>query len=70
MGLPKDLKKPAMNYTYTSEVDYQDTSLSTVTKLQVTDPAKSAGDYGVVDPKVTEPVAGTTSETGNGAKGV
>ena len=64
MGLPKDLKKPAMNYTYTSEVDYQDTSLSTVTTLQVTDPAKSAGDYGITDAPVVEPLAGKKTENG------
>lgn len=70
MGLPKNTVKPQMNYTYTSEVDYQDTSLSTINALQVTDPSKSAKDYGVTDPKMTEPVAGTLSESGNGAKGV
>ena len=68
MSLPLDKVKPAFNYTSPSERAYFDTSLSTVDKLQVTDPSKSAKDYGVTDPKMTEPVAGTKSETGNGAK--
>ena len=69
MGLPKDAVKPAYNYTYPSERPYFDESLSTLANGQVIDPAKSGKDYGIVDPNVTEPVAGTTSETGNGAKG-
>ena len=70
MGLPKNLVKPQENYVYPSERDYRDTSLSTIDALQVTDPSKSAKDYGVTDPKMVEPVAGTLSESGNGAKGV
>ena len=70
MGLPKNLVKPQENYTYPTERDYRDTSLSTIDALQVTDPAKSGVNYGIVDPKMTEPVTGTKSESGNGAKGV
>ena len=70
MGLPKNLVKPQENYTYPTERDYQDTSLSTIDALQVTDPAKSGVNYGIVDPKMVEPVTGTLSESGNGAKGV
>ena len=69
MGLPKNLVKPQENYVYPSERDYQDTSLSTIDKLQVTDPAKSGKDYSITDPKMVEPVTGTKSESGNGAKG-
>lgn len=68
MGLPKDLVRPAINYTSPSERDYLDTSLSTAAKLQITNPAKSGADYGIKDPRVTEPLAGTANE--NGAKGV
>ena len=68
MGLPKDAVKPAFNYTYPSERPYFNESLSTLANGQVIDPAKSGKDYGIVDPKVTEPVAGTRSESGNGAK--
>lgn len=64
MGLPKDKVKPAINYTSPSERDYVDTSKSAVGAMQMTDPAKSGGDYGIKDPKVTEPIAGTKSETG------
>ena len=70
MGLPKNLVKPQENYVYPSERDYQDTSLSTIDKLQVTDPAKSGKDYSITNPKMVEPVTGTLSESGNGAKGV
>ena len=70
MGLPKNLVKPQENYTYPTERDYQDTSLSTIGALQVTDPAKSGKDYSITDPKTVEPVTGTKSESGNGAKGV
>lgn len=70
MSLPLDKVKPAFNYTSPSERAYFDTSLSRVDKLQVTDPSKSGGDYGITDPKMTESLTGSTSETGNGAKGV
>lgn len=70
MGLPKNLVKPQENYVYPSERDYRDTSLSTIDALQVTDPAKSGVNYGIVDPEMVEPVTGTLSESGNGAKGV
>ncbi len=67
MGLPKDLVKPAYNYTYPSERDYYDETGSTLAAGVVADPAKSGADYGITDPQVTEPIAGTESETGNGA---
>lgn len=67
MGLPKDLVKPATNYTYGSERDYIDETGSTLAAGRVADPAKSGADYGITDPQVTEPIAGTESETGNGA---
>lgn len=56
MGLPKDKVNPANNYTYPSERDYFDDSKSTLGNGQVTDPAKSGGDYSVTDPQVTEAV--------------
>ena len=64
MGLPKNLVKPQENYTYPTERDYQDTSLSTIGALQVTDPAKSGKDYSITDPKVTK--AATTGTTNGG----
>ena len=64
MGLPKQKVKPNYNYTYPSERDYVDTSKSAVGAMQVTDPAKSGGDYGIKDPRVTEAITGTKSETG------
>lgn len=67
MGLPKDLVKPAYNYTYPSERDYYDETGSTLAAGRVADPDKSGADYGITDPEVTEPIAGTESETGNGA---
>ena len=70
MGLPKDLVKPAYNYTYPSERDFYDETGSTLAAGRVADPAKSGADYGITDPQVTEPIAGTDSETGNGAGAV
>lgn len=70
MGLPKDLVKPAYNYTYPSERDYFDESTATLAAGVVADPAKSGEDYGIADPEVTEPISGTDSETGNGAGAV
>ena len=67
MTLPKDLVKPATNYTYPSERQYIDETGSTLAAGRVADPAKSGADYGITDPQVTEPIAGTESETGNGA---
>ena len=67
MGLPKDLVKPAYNYTYPSERDYFDETGSTLAAGVVADTDKSGADYGITDPQVTEPIAGTDSETGNGA---
>ena len=56
MGFPKDKVNPANNNTYPSERDYFDDSKSTLGNGQVTDPAKSGGDYGITDPQVTEAV--------------
>lgn len=67
MTLPKDLVKPAFNFTYPSERQYADETGSTLTAGRISDPAKSGADYGITDPEVTEPVDGTDSETGNGA---
>lgn len=67
MTLPKDLVKPEYNYTYPSERPYYDETGSTLAAGRVADPAKSGADYGITDPQVTEPIAGTDSETGNGA---
>lgn len=68
MGLPKDKVKPAFNYTYPSEKDYFDDSKSAVGAMKATDEAKSGGDYGILNPDVTEDVTtGKKSETGNGA---
>lgn len=70
MALPKDALKPAYNYTYPSERQYFSEATSTLAVGVVSDTKKSGKDYGIVDPKMTEPVTGTLSETGNGAKGV
>lgn len=67
MTLPKDTVKPAYNYTYASERPYFDESTTTLAAGVVADPTKSGADYGITDPQVTEPIAGTSSETGNGA---
>ena len=67
MTLPKDTVKPAYNYTYPSERPYFDESTTTLAAGIVADPLKSGADYGITDPQVTEPIAGTSSETGNGA---
>lgn len=67
MTLPKDTVKPNYNYTYPSERQHYDETGSTVAVGRVADPVKSGADYGVQDPQVTEPIAGTESETGNGA---
>lgn len=64
---PPNKVKPAWNYTHPSEQQYWDESQSTVAKGVVTDTTKTAGDYGVIDPPVVEPIAGTKSEAGNGA---
>ena len=66
MTLPKDTVKPKYNYTYPSERQYFDETGSTLAAGRVADPAKSGADYGIKDPQVTEPIAGTGSETGNG----
>lgn len=67
MTLPKDLVKPAFNYTYPSERQYADETGSTLTAGRVADPAKSGADYGITNPPKTEVITGTTSETGNGS---
>ena len=56
MGLPKDKVQTATHHTYPSERDYFDDSKSTLGNGQVTDPAKSGGDYGITDPQVTQAV--------------
>lgn len=66
MTLPKDTVKPDYNYTYPSERQYADETGSTLAVGRIADPAKSGADYGITDPQVTEPIAGTGSETGNG----
>ena len=67
MTLPKDTVKPNYNYTYPSERQHYDETGSTVAVGRVADPTKSGTDYGITDPKMVEPIAGTGSETGNGA---
>ena len=69
MGLPKDTVKPAINYTHPSERPYFDASKSTPDALVAIDNTKSGANYSITDPKMTEPVTGTKSESGNGAKG-
>ena len=66
MTLPKDLVKPSTNFTYQSERQYFDESTSTLANGVVADATKSGADYGITDPQVTEPIAGTGSETGDG----
>ena len=67
MTLPKDTVKPNYNHTYPSERPYFDEATATLAAGVVADPTKSGADYGITDPQVTEPIAGTESETGNGA---
>ena len=67
MTLPKDTVKPNYNYTYPSERPYYDETTATLAAGVVADTTKSGADYGITDPEVTEPIAGTESETGNGA---
>lgn len=67
MTLPKDMAKPNYNFTYPSERQYFDETGSTLGAQRVADPTKSGADYGITDPKVTEAIAGTGSETGSGA---
>ena len=67
MTLPKDMAKPNYNFTYPSERQYFDQIGSWLGAQRVADPTKSGADYGITDPKVTEAIAGTGSETGNGA---
>lgn len=67
MTLPKDTVKLAYNFTHPSERPYWDESTGTLADGVVADPAKSGADYGITDPEVTEVIAGTGSETGNGA---
>lgn len=65
--LPKDEKKPAINYTYPSERAYVDPPKSTNGDMKLFDSAKSGGDYGIKDPDVTQEIGGSKSENGNGA---
>ena len=67
MTLPKDTVKPKTNFTHPSERPYWDESTGTLAAGVVADPAKSGANYGITDPKMVEPIAGTGSETGNGA---
>lgn len=67
MTLPKDTVKPKTNFTYPSERQYYDEAGGTLGAERVADPAKSGADYGITDPQVKEPIAGSGSETGNGA---
>ena len=67
MTLPKDIVKPAYNFTHPSERQYFDESTGTLAVGVVANPAKSGADYGVKNPPVRELIAGTSSETGNGA---
>ena len=67
MTLPKDTVKPKTNFTHPSERPYWDESTGTLAAGVVADKAKTGADYGVQDPPVREPIAGTGSETGNGA---
>ena len=67
MTLPKDTVKPKTNFTHPSERPYWDESTGTLAAGVVADPAKTGADYGITDPKMVEPIAGTGSETGNGA---
>lgn len=64
MSLPKDLVKPKTNFTYPSERSYLSDATSTLAVATVYDPTKSGADYGIVDPEMTEVIAGTGSETG------
>ena len=67
MTLPKDTVKPKTNFTHPSERPYWDESIGTLAAGVVADPAKTGADYCVQDPPVRELIAGTGSETGNGA---
>ena len=67
MTLPKDTVKQNTNFTHPTERPYWDESTGTLAAGVVADPAKSGADYGVEDPPVRELIAGTGSETGNGA---
>ena len=66
MTLPQDTLKPNNNFTYPSGRQYFDETGSTLGAQRVADPTKSGADYGITDPQVTEAIAGTGSETGNG----
>ena len=67
MTLPKDTVKPNYNFTHPTERPYWDESTGTLAAGVVGDTAKSGAGYGCEDPPVREPIAGTGSETGNGA---
>ena len=59
------MAKPNYNFTYPSERQYFNETGSTLGAQRVANPTKSGADYGITDPKVTEAIAGTGSETGN-----
>ena len=65
MTLPQDQIKPNTNFTYPSERPYYDEATSVLGAEVVADPDNSGVNYGITDPQVTEPIAGTGSETGN-----
>ena len=64
MGLPVNDIQPDYLYTYPSRKPYWDESKSTLANGTVTDPAKTAKDYGITDPKVTK--AATIGVTNGG----
>ena len=64
MGLPVNDIQPDYLYTYPSRKPYWDESKSTLANGTVTDPEKTAKDYGITDPKVTK--AATTGVTNGG----
>ena len=69
MTLPQNALKPKYNFTYPSERQYFDETDSTLGAQRVANPANSGLDYGITDPKLTEFIDETGSETGNGAGG-
>lgn len=66
MTLPKDVVKPKYNFTYPSERPYYDETFSALGSQVVTDTSKSGSDYGIQNPKMTEAIGASGSETGNG----
>ena len=66
MTLPKDMVKPSYNFTYPSERPYYEPISSELGAQVVANPDNSGINYGIQDPKLTEPVGGIGSETGSG----